>query len=67
MKLYMKKLNVLLQSILIALLIYLLYRLLSKEEFIRFGHILMIILGSAGFIIIIKEAYRRMKEQKSSD
>ena len=66
MKLYMKKLNVLLQSILIALLIYLLYRLLGKEEFTRFGHILMIILGSAGFIIIIKEAYRRMKEQKSS-
>jgi len=67
MKLYMKKLNILLQSILIVLPIYLLFRLFGKEEFTRLDHILIIILGSAGFIIIIKEAYQRKKEKKSSD
>ncbi|MEI6050450.1 MAG: hypothetical protein WCS03_16235 [Bacteroidota bacterium] len=63
----MKKLDRLLQSILITLSIYLLFRLFSKEEFTGLDYILMVILVSAGFIIIIKEAYRKKKEQKSLD
>jgi uncharacterized membrane protein YcaP (DUF421 family) len=61
MKPHKKKLDRLLQSILITSSIYLLFRLFGKEEFTRLDYILMIILGSAGFIIIIKEAYRRKK------
>lgn len=63
----MKKLNGLLQSIIIALSIYLLYRLFSKEEFVRMDYILMIIDGIAGFIIIIQETNRKKNEQRSSD
>lgn len=63
----MKKLNGLLQSIIIALSIYLLYRLFSKEEFVRIDYILMIIDGIAGFIILILETNRKKNEQRSSD
>jgi len=63
----MKKLNGLLQSIIIALSIYLLYRLFSKEEFVRMDYILMIIDGIAGFIIIIMETNRKKNEQRSAD
>ena len=60
--LHMKKLDGLLQSILIVLSIYLLFSLFSKEEFNRSDYIMMIILGLAGFITIIKETYREKKE-----
>lgn len=63
----MKKLNGLLQSIIIALSIYLLYRLFSKEEFVMMDYILMIIDGIAGFIIIIMETNRKKNEQRSAD
>jgi hypothetical protein len=62
MKLDMKKLDGLLQSLLLVLSIYLLFRLFSKEEFNRSDYIMMIILGLAGFITIIKETYRRKRE-----
>ena len=58
----MKKLDGLLQSLLLVLSIYLLFNLFSKEEFNRSDYIMMIILGLAGFITIIKEAYRGKKE-----
>jgi len=58
----MKKLDNLLQSLLNVLLIYLLFRLFSKEEFTRSDYIMMLILGLAGFITIIKEAYLKKKE-----
>jgi hypothetical protein len=62
MKLYIKKLDGLLQSLLLVLSIYLLYSLYCKEEFARPDYIMMIVLGIAGFITIIKEAYREKKE-----
>jgi hypothetical protein len=62
MKLDMKKLDGLLQSLLLVLSIYLLFRLFSKEEFNRPDYIMMIILGLAGFITILKNAYRKKKE-----
>jgi hypothetical protein len=62
MKLYIKKLDGLLQSLLLVLSIYLLFRLFSMEEFNRSDYIMMIILGLAGFITIIKEAYLKKKE-----
>ena len=62
MKLYIKKLDGLLQSLLNVLLIYLLFRLFSKEEFTRSDYIMMIILGLAGFITIIEEAYLKKNE-----
>jgi hypothetical protein len=62
MNLDMKKLDRLLQSILIVLSIYLLYSLFSKEEFTRADYIMMIILCLAGFITLIKETYRKKKE-----
>jgi hypothetical protein len=62
MKLYIKKLDGLLQSLLNVLSIYLLFRLFSKEEFTRSDYIMMLILGLAGFITIIKEAYLKKKE-----
>jgi coenzyme F420-reducing hydrogenase beta subunit len=37
-------------------------RLYCKEEFARPDYIMMIILGIAGFITIIKEAYLKTKE-----
>jgi hypothetical protein len=52
----------LLQSLLLVLSIYLLYSLYCKEEFARPDYIMMIVLGIAGFITIIKEAYREKKE-----
>jgi len=58
----MKKLDGLLQSILIVLSIYLLFSLFSMEEFNRSDYIMIIILGLAGFITIIKEAYLKKKE-----
>ncbi|MGD0753599.1 MAG: hypothetical protein ABR927_00950 [Bacteroidales bacterium] len=67
MKPYMKKLDRLLQSILLALSIYLLFRLFGKEEFNRLDYVLMAILASAGFITIVKESYRKKKDQKSLD
>jgi hypothetical protein len=61
----MKKLNGLLQSIIIALSIYLLYRLFSKEDFVRMDYILMIIDCIAGFIILILETNRKKNERRS--
>jgi hypothetical protein len=58
----MKKLDNLLQSLLNVLSIYLLFRLFSKEEFTRSDYIMMIILGLAGFITIIEEAYLKKNE-----
>jgi hypothetical protein len=51
-----------LQSLLNVLSIYLLFRLFSKEEFTRSDYIMMIILGLAGFITIIEEAYLKKNE-----
>jgi hypothetical protein len=62
MSLDLKKLYRLLQSILLVLSIYLLYSLFSKEEFTRLDYIMMIILCLAGFITLIKEIYRKKKE-----
>jgi uncharacterized membrane protein YqhA len=58
----MKKLNRLLQAIILVLSINLLYRLFSKEEFTRLDYVWMIILALSGFIIIIKEAKRKGNE-----
>lgn len=62
----MKKLDNLLQSLLNVLSIYLLYSLYCKEEFARPDYIMMIILGFAGFITIIKEAYWKKRRIKYS-
>jgi len=58
----MKKLDRLLQAILITLSIYLLFRLFSREEFTRLDYIWMIILAIAGFITLKVEAIRKRKE-----
>ena len=58
----MKKQGRSLQAILITLSIYLLFRLFGEEEFTRLDYILMIIIGSAGFILLIKETNQKKKE-----
>jgi len=58
----MKKLDRLLQAILITLSIYLLFRLFSREEFTRLDYVWMIILAIAGFITLKIEASRKRKE-----
>ncbi len=59
----MKKLNGLLKSLIIALSIYLLYRLFARKDFVRMDYILMIINGIVGFIILIQET--KKKERRS--
>jgi len=60
----MKKLNKLLHSIILALSIFLLYRLYSTEEFTRLDYILLAILCFSGLIIVIETRYRKRTEQK---
>jgi hypothetical protein len=58
----MKKLDRLLQTILITLSIFLLYRLFSGEDFRRLDYVWMIILALVGFITILNAANRKRKE-----
>jgi uncharacterized membrane protein YcaP (DUF421 family) len=58
----MKKLERLLQTILITLSVYLLFRLFGNEEFNRLDYVWMIILFIAGIITILNPANRKRKE-----
>jgi thiol:disulfide interchange protein len=60
----MKKLKNFLIATIMALSIWLLYRLFSQEEFTRVDYIFMMLLGFAGILSIALEAYRRKKEHK---
>jgi thiol:disulfide interchange protein len=57
-----KKLDRLLQAIILALSIYLLFRFYGDEKFTRLDYVWIVILALAGFITIIKEVKRKRKE-----
>ena len=49
-----------------SLSIYLLYRLFNSVKFSKLDHILIVILGLAGLLIIIKEEVLRRKNEKTA-